>query len=145
MKVQILQITAAATLPLRHPVLWPDHPVDFSRVEGDESALHFGAFMREELVCVLSLFEDGGSMRIRKFATRRDCQGNGIGTRMMHHALIQAKTRGAERVWLSARTSAMPFYERFGFAAFGDPSLKQGQPYRKMQLDLKDQSLASSA
>lgn len=145
MQVQIDQITAADTLPLRHAVLWPDHPVEFSRVEGDESALHFGAYSGGELVCVLSLFEDGSSIRIRKFATRPDCQGQGVGTLMMRHALTQARMRGADRVWLSARASAMPFYERFGFAAFGEPALKQGQPYRKMQLGLLDHNLASSA
>ncbi|MEY8883329.1 GNAT family N-acetyltransferase [Donghicola sp. XS_ASV15] len=145
MQVQIVQISAKDTLPLRHSVLWPDHPVDFSRVEGDESAQHFGAYLGPDLVCVLSLFGEGTSARIRKFATRPDCQGKGIGTQMMRHALARAADQGASRVWLSARENAMPFYARFGFAPFGKPALKEGQPYRKMQVSLSHQSLASSA
>ncbi|MCT4575854.1 MULTISPECIES: GNAT family N-acetyltransferase [Donghicola] len=145
MQVQIVQISAKDTLPLRHSVLWPDHPVDFSRVAGDESALHFGAHVGGKMVSVLSLFKNESAMQLRKFATRSDCQGQGVGTLMMRHALSVAEASGADRVWLSARESAMPFYAKFGFQPFGDVFFKESQPYRNMQISLPDQSLASSA
>ncbi|WP_228028546.1 GNAT family N-acetyltransferase [Donghicola mangrovi] len=144
MSLQIVEIDAETALPLRHRVLWPDHPVDFSRVPGDESALHLGAYEGGELVCVLSLFTEGTDIRLRKFATRPDRQNQGIGSALFSAALDRARASGARRLWLSARASASGFYARFGLEPFGDPYFKETEPCRDMQIRL-DQSLASSA
>lgn len=146
MHPQIVEIDAESALPLRQMVLWPDHPADFSRVAGDESALHLGAYVGGELVSVLSLFADGQTMRLRKFATHPDWQNKGIGTAMITEALDHAQQSGMTRLWLSARETALPFYKRFGLMPFGDPEIKEGAPYRNMEVTLtSDQSLASSA
>lgn len=58
--LEIKQITAEETLPLRSSVLWPG-AVQFVNVVGDDSSYHFGAFTlsnKNEPVSVISLFLD---------------------------------------------------------------------------------------
>ena len=133
----IRTITTEETLPLRQAVLWPDHPLSASRVEGDEAALHFGGFVGDELVCTASLFPDGDQIRLRKFATLPDYQGHGHGTAMIQHLLDVARAQGAEMFWFDARESALPFYARFGFESFGDRFFKRDVPYRRMSKRLQ--------
>ncbi len=72
MALTIRDIDWQDALPVRHEVLWPDKPVLFSRVDGDESATHYGAFTEEKLVCVASIYRSEDSARLRKFATLPD-------------------------------------------------------------------------
>ncbi|CUH75747.1 putative acetyltransferase [Tritonibacter multivorans] len=132
----IRAITAEQTLPLRQAVLWPDHPLSANRLEGDDSALHFGGFAGDRLVCTASLFSDKDQIRLRKFATLRDEQGQGRGTAMIHHLLAVARAQQAQVFWFDARESALPFYARFGFETSGDPFFKRDIPYRRMSLRL---------
>ena len=52
----IRKIEVHQALPLRQAVLWPDHPVTYSKVPGDDTALHFGKFQSDQIVAVGSLF-----------------------------------------------------------------------------------------
>lgn len=137
MTFTIRSISATDTLPLRHKVLWPDHPVAHSLVEGDSKALHFGGFADDKLVCVASLFQDGDNIRLRKFATDPEFQGKGFGTQMLNHLLEVAKTKSASQFWFDARESALPFYERIGYAAEGERFYKGDVPYRRVTRSLK--------
>ena len=137
MTFTIRPISAADTLPLRHKVLWPDHPVEHSMVKGDAKALHFGGFQDDKLVCVASLFQDGESMRLRKFATDPEFQSKGFGTQMLEHLVEVAKAKGAQQFWFDARESALPFYERNGYAAEGERFYKGDVPYRRVTRALK--------
>ena len=132
----IRTITTEETLPLRQAVLWPDHPLSASRVEGDDAAFHFGGFVGDELVCTASLFPDGDQIRLRKFATHPDHQGKVHGTAMVQHLLAEARTQGAQQFWFDARESALPFYARLGFAASGDRFFKRDIPYLRMSMCL---------
>ena len=128
----IRTIPAEQTLRLRQTVLWPDQPLDASRVDGDDTALHFGGFVGDHLICTASLFPDGDQIRLRKFATHPDHQGKGHGTAMIRHLLAEARTKGAQRFWFDARESAQPFYARLGFEPSGDRFFKRDVPYRRM-------------
>lgn len=132
----IRAITADQTLPLRQAVLWPDHPLSASRVDGDGSALHFGGFAGDQQICTASLFPDGDQIRLRKFATLPDHQGQGHGTAMLRHLLAEARAQGAQVFWFDARESALPFYERFGFETTRDRFFKREVPYRRMTMHL---------
>ncbi|MCT8161853.1 GNAT family N-acetyltransferase [Pseudoruegeria sp. SHC-113] len=129
----IAEISAEATLDIRQAVLWPDHPRSFSKVENDAEALHLGGFLGERMVSVISLYDDGDSARIRKFATLPDAQGKGCGGALFGEALRRAVAAGHKRVWLSGRATALGFYAKRGFAPFGDPYEKEGLPYRAME------------
>ncbi|EUB94861.1 GCN5-related N-acetyltransferase [Rhizobium sp. CF080] len=59
------------------------------------------------------------SMILEAVQTRSDMRGRGIGARMIHHAIEEARRRDCRTVQLTsnmARTDAHRFYERLGFA-----------------------------
>ncbi|MCT4553967.1 MAG: GNAT family N-acetyltransferase [Pelagimonas sp.] len=131
-RVEIREITLDQALDVRHPVLWPDLTRDDNRVPGDESACHLGVCKDGRIVAVLSLYPDPIGWRIRKFACLPAYQGQGIGTALMRAALHRIDVKNGPKVWLSARLSAVPFYQRFGFATSGDSYDVRGVPAIRM-------------
>jgi len=134
--VDIRPIPFAATYPLRCQVLWPDKPPAYSHLPDDQIGQHFGAFQDKELVAVISLFVQGPVAQFRKFATRPDYQGQGLGTALLRHVFAEAARLGAQRIWCSARLATLPFYERFGLVPDGPFFQKEGIPYVRLQKDL---------
>lgn len=132
MTFKIHPIATEDTLQLRYKVLWPNHPIERSKVEGDETARHFGGYLDGDLICVASLFNEGDGIRLRKFATGPEFQGQGFGTQMLDHLLKEAKATGANVFWFDARESALPFYERNGFTPKGKRFFKGNVPYRRI-------------
>ncbi|MCC2548432.1 GNAT family N-acetyltransferase [Hymenobacter sp. BT175] len=134
--LEIRVISAAETYPLRHAVLWPGKPLEYVKVEDDEQGYHFGAFRAGELVAVISLFVAGPEGRFRKFATRPDCQRQGIGTQLMERVLAEARRLGARALWCDARQEACAFYHRFGMQPEGAVFYKGAVPYQRMQREV---------
>lgn len=130
-------------LLIRHAVLWPDKPVNFCRVEGDESALHYGVELDQQLVCVASVFIDAqkASARLRKFATLAAFQNQGLGSFLLQAMLDDCCQRGLSYFWCDARESAIGFYQRFGMATQGERFYKEAVPYFKMVIRW-DESIA---
>ncbi|WP_234496381.1 GNAT family N-acetyltransferase [Vibrio maritimus] len=133
--MEIKTLTADEVLPIRHQVLWPDKPESFCRVEGDEQALHYGALVNDRLVCVASVYLDGKTARLRKFATLEDYQGQGIGTKILEHTIASVRALGIDYYWCDARVSAQDFYKKFGLAVEGEAFNKSGIWYFKMSVD----------
>lgn len=134
----ISTVTLDQVLDIRQAVLWPDQPRDFSRVEGDDTALHLGAHMTdhpENLLCVASLYATATGARLRKFATLPDFQGRGIGSQMLAKLITHA-ARDHDRMWMGARLTAVPLYRRFGFGEFGPRFEKGGMAYCYLERDL---------
>lgn len=134
--VVIRQILPEQTYDLRHSVLWPDKPREYVRVENDAEGCHFGAVMNDEIVAVISLFVQQGVGRFRKFATRPDYQGQGIGSQLLRHTITEARRLGARQLWCDARLSAASFYQRFGMQAEGGVFYKGDIPYSKYSVTL---------
>ncbi len=105
-------------------------------VEDDDKGLHYGVYKEEELICVASVFIDGQAARLRKFATRESCRGQGIGTALIRRILEELRDQGCQIFWCDARETACSFYERFGMAVEGGRFYKGEVPYRKMSLSL---------
>ena len=103
----------------------------YVKVENDEEGYHFGAFLADELVAVISLFVAGKESRFRKFATRPDCQRKGVGTLLLNHVTAEAKRLGATTLWCDARLDAADFYRRFGMEAVSEVFHKGPIPYAK--------------
>ncbi|WP_133502426.1 GNAT family N-acetyltransferase [Marinomonas balearica] len=130
--MEIKKIAWQDTIPIRHKVLWPDKPPEFCHVKEDESGDHFGVLVQDELVCVASVFIDGQSARLRKFATLETHQGNGIGTTVVNHILKELSAKGVNNMWFDARESVTGFYSRFGFNVIGERFYKGDIPYVRM-------------
>lgn len=136
LNTEIRAITAAETHALRHAVLWPDQPIAYVILPEDETGQHFGAFVDGKLVSVISLFVEAGDARFRKFATAKSYQGKGIGSALLQYTIGAAKKAGAAAIWCDARSSALPFYQRFGMEAEGGIFHKGGLPYLVMRRGL---------
>lgn len=131
--LQIRQITAAETWPLRHGVMWPDKPFAYVQLPDDDQGHHYGLFEGDRLVSVISLFVNGDLARFRKFATLTTHQRKGYGSRLLSYLMAQAEALGAARIWCSARVEAAPFYEKFGMREVGERFPYEGMPYVRME------------
>lgn len=132
--VKIQNITWQETLEIRHQVLWPDKPISFCKVEGDQSAIHYGAFIDEKLVCVASIYIDNQEARLRKFATLPKFQGKSIGTKVIEHAISNLKSLNINYFWCDARATALSFYQKFGLEIEGNEFKKSDISYYKMSV-----------
>ena len=140
--MEVIEISVDQALAIRHKVLWPNKPVEFCRVDGDDQARHYGACLDDELVSVASLYFDVireselkdlvKTARLRKFATLESYQGRGIGSTLFQHLLDELQIMNVHRLWFDARESATKFYARFGFQAEGERFYKSQIPYFKM-------------
>lgn len=132
-------------MPLRHSVLWPDHPVSHVLLPEDASGRHYGAFLPGSTVAVavISVFIDPlpaasasplePAARFRKFACAPEHQGKGIGTRLLTHVFeVAAGEMGCGVVWCDARASAAGWYERRGMRKFGEVFFKGDIEYTRM-------------
>lgn len=134
MKIQT--ITWEEALPIRHKVLWPSKPFLFCKVDGDEDAHHYGGFINDRLVCVASIYIEGNTARLRKFATIDDFQGRGFGTKLITHIIKTLKEIGVKYFWCDARSSAIHFYHKFAMSQQGNEFDKSGILYVKMKVEL---------
>jgi len=132
----IQPIAPEATYALRHQVLWPDKPLAYVMIAEDADGHHFGAFQQGALVAVISLFVMGAEARFRKFATRPDCQRQGIGSALLRHVFGEARRLGASHIWCDARQDSAAFYERFGLRPEGAIFYKGPVAYVRMACTL---------
>ncbi len=128
----IKRINWQQALPVRHQVLWPTKPPSFCKIEADESAMHYGYFVKHQLVAVASIYIDGEKARLRKFATLSEYQSQGIGTKLISHILKELDPLHTTTFWCDARSSAVGFYQRLGFIVEGDLFYKEEVSYYKM-------------
>lgn len=128
--VEVRDITAEASRPIRHAVLHPGRPVEELFLDGDDDpeTLHVGGFVDGELVSVGRVSrepppgsEDPDAWRLRGMATLEPHRGTGVGAAVLRRCLEHAAARGATEVWCNARVRARTFYERAGFHAEGEP------------------------
>jgi predicted GNAT family N-acyltransferase len=52
---------------------------------------------------------------------------------LLDHLVVLARSRGDARAMLNAQTHALPFYERHGFVAVGEPFDEAGIPHLAME------------
>lgn len=71
--------------------------------------------------------------RLFQMAVHPRLQGQGLGARLVRHLEEELRRRGYARVHLHARASVVPFYERLGYAAYGEPFEEVGIAHRQMQ------------
>lgn len=128
-------------LPIRHKVLWPNEPASFCKVDGDETANHYGVYLENKLVSVASVYINGNTARLRKFATLVECQGGGLGTKLIVHIIKSLKNRGIKIFWCDARKTATGFYQKFNMVQQGGEFDKSGVLYVKMQVQLLELSM----
>lgn len=76
---------------------------------------------------------DDGRAKAQRVAVLKEWRGLGLGQALMAAVEAAARERGATEVVLAAQVSAIPFYERIAYAAWGDEFMDAGIPHRWMK------------
>lgn len=132
---EIQAIRHEMTYALRKNVLWPEKAIKDVMVDGDEGAVHFGAFNSGEIIGVVSLFSVGSAMQFRKLAVDPRFQGRGVGTALIKNCISFAQDKGVRAIWCDARLNAVGFYEKLGFTIGEHSFVKSGKEYKKAAID----------
>lgn len=134
----IKEISAHETWPIRREVMYPNKTIEAVRIENDESGIHYGYFVENQLVSVVSLFFSADEAQFRKFATLKNYQGRGIGTTMLRHIMEVCKQQNTSRLWCNARADKERFYTRFGLNACSEPFEKGDIMYITMEMWMRN-------
>jgi GNAT superfamily N-acetyltransferase len=132
----IEQIRPELTWRLRQQVLYPAQKLYEMEMDEDNNGYHFGAFMDNKLVGVVSLFINGADCQFRKFAVDASVQHQGIGTTMLKHITSFAVNEKVQRLWCNARITAIGFYLKHGFEHTGKLFSKNGFDYEILEKKL---------
>ena len=71
---------------------------------------------------------------IGRMAVLKEWRGKGYGSAMLQRILEELKKRRSQKAMLNAQTTAVKFYEKFGFHASGEEFMEAGIPHVKMIL-----------
>jgi predicted GNAT family N-acyltransferase len=79
------------------------------------------------------IFPGGGVAKIGRMAVIDDVRRTGLGAALLTFLEQQARQRGAQSATLGAQVRARGFYEKHGYAAFGDVFDDAGIPHVEMR------------
>jgi len=134
--IQIEQITHKLTWDLRQKELYPELPIHEIKLDEDLDGIHFGLFLDNQLIAIVSLFEKGDAMQFRKFATHKQYQHKGYGTTLLKHIIAFAIQEKKSAIWCNARESATGFYEKLGLKKTDEKFSRSGINYIIMKKEL---------
>lgn len=135
--MKLLEIKHLQAYPIRHQVMWPNKPLDYIKIKGDEDALHFGIEQDDTIVSVVSLFISCKSAQLRKLATQADYRNRSYASLLIKKCIEKALEHHCESIWLNARSTKTSFYEHFGFNSTNEKFEKGGISYQIMKLKLR--------
>lgn len=72
---------------------------------------------------------------IGRMAVMKEWRGKQVGAAIVRTLLEHAQAMGYQALECHSQTHAIPFYERFGFQAFGDEYMECEIPHRNMRLE----------
>ena len=128
----IKKISAPETFLVRQPVLRPDKPLESCQFDGDtlETTQHFGLFMDEKIIGVVSVFYNKNTtfispnqFQIRGMAILPKFQKQGFGEKLMNHCEEHIQNQKGTLIWFNARENAVSFYEKLHYKKTGEPFL----------------------
>lgn len=137
-RIMVQAVEPPRTYRLRRDVLRPGLAVEDMALFGDEGPDTgvFGAIdeagelvgtgnVRREpppagLMDDVAPGSEGEAWRLRGMATRDDLRGQGIGALVLEACVRHVAERGGGFLWCNARVPARRFYERGGFAEWGE-------------------------
>lgn len=132
--MQIKEINALQTYPVRHPVLRAGQPITACAFTGDDLAttIHLGAYIDQQLVGVASFLLaqdatihsrlhliDQVQYQLRGMAVLDYCQGQQIGQKIVQYAHELLSNKRVAVLWCNARESAAGFYKKMGYTIVG--------------------------
>ena len=101
---------------------------------GEEGGLHVIACDGEDVIGSVSF--DFGTGHLRAMAVAPERQGHGVGSALVRRLEQEVLARGIRCIELHARADAVGFYEKLGYAVFGEPFIEVTIPHRAMRKNL---------
>ena len=117
-------IPSATAHPLRHTLLHPEHPPEFSIYPADDAAatLHLGAYSAGAITGIASIYHESppaaanaGAWRLRDMGVSDSMRRRGCGSRLLQACVEHVTAHGGSLLWCNARPTAVPFYLAHGF------------------------------
>jgi len=99
----------------------------------DGEATHFLAWVNGMPIGTARLRVVDGEGKAERVAVLDDYRGHGAGRVLMNVVESGARSQGLRSVFVHAQESAVPFYERLGYAAFGERFLEADIPHLAMR------------
>ncbi|WP_067831853.1 GNAT family N-acetyltransferase [Actinomadura kijaniata] len=127
---------AAYDIRLRVFVAEQGVPEEIELDEHDATAAHFLAEAGGRPVGTARMLRRGGVGVLGRLAVLPEGRGSGLGAALVRAVEEHARREGLAAVELHAQTSARGFYERLGYAAFGEEDEEAGIPHVWMRRDL---------
>lgn len=110
-------------------------PADEEPDRWDAHALHWIVRHAGRTLGTARVYQpEPGVTKIGRVALLPEGRGRGWGEALMRALLAWCAREGRETVILDAQEYAVPFYERLGFRAEGEPFMDAGIPHRRMRL-----------
>jgi predicted GNAT family N-acyltransferase len=148
-----VRLAAAEDMPavyaLRHEVfvIGQDVPVELERDDLDDTAVHAVALLGDRVIGTGRLVRGRidevnrlepveGLGTIGRMAVHPASRGTGVGRQLLDLLVDQARSTGLRQVELHAQLHARGFYDRAGFAPFGDVYLEAGIEHLGMRREL---------
>lgn len=106
--------------------------------EADNGALHVVLYDGDTPVatCRILPTDKSDEVILGRFAVVRACRGGGVGSRLMREVCEHLEGAGVSQITLHSQEQAVPFYEKNGFACFGERDFEEGCPHRWMKKSL---------
>ncbi len=123
-------------LELRNELLRKPLGLDFATepIPGEAENRHFGIEQGGDLLaCLMCVPVGTGITQIRQMAVRADCQGMGLGRRLMESVEARLRADGTTCFVLNARVPAVGFYEKLGYRPVGGIFIEVGIPHQRME------------
>lgn len=130
--MEIRKISAEQTWGLRQKVMWPTKSIEYVKLQEDDQGVHYGGFIENRIISVVSVFYQDKQAQFRKFATCLQQQKHGYGTQLLQYILSEAKDMGVDTIWCHARADKVHFYQRFGLRPMGEYFERDGKKYVRM-------------
>ncbi|PKN55232.1 MAG: GNAT family N-acetyltransferase [Deltaproteobacteria bacterium HGW-Deltaproteobacteria-14] len=101
----------------------------------EERCLHLVARDGERRVvgCVIFRVDPGATGQLMQMAVEPALQGQGVGRVLVAELERRVRADGVGEITLHAREVAVGFYERLGYAVYGDPFTEVSIPHRHMR------------
>ncbi|TNF33253.1 MAG: GNAT family N-acetyltransferase [Deltaproteobacteria bacterium] len=88
--------------------------------------------------CVIFRVDPGETGQLMQMAVDPSLQGQGVGRALVAEVERRVAADGVREITLHARQVALGFYERLGYAVYGEPYTEVGIPHRHMRKALGD-------
>ena len=132
LQVNVRMVSILQVRKLRAMILRPDQTPEMTTYIGDYApdTLHLGAFKNKHLVGIMTIMHQAPKeytgnradklWLLRGMATLSEVRGQGYGAALVRSGCAYVALERGLYLWCEARESALGFYEKLGFALWGD-------------------------